>query len=78
MPRFNEAGNKALVDFTLLTSEDRYVYTATFHRRGAHETSQAFIISVLLRQIAGLTYRASLRTLSVCAARQALSFSRSS
>jgi hypothetical protein len=48
-PRFNEAGDKALVDFRFQTSEDSYVYTATFHRidgvwtlRGAHETYQAF------------------------------------
>ncbi len=48
-PRLNEAGDKALVDFTFQTSEDGLVYTATFHRidgtwtlRGAHETYQAF------------------------------------
>ena len=51
-PRLNEAGDKALVDFTFQTSTDRLVYTATFHRRdgawtlrGAHETSQAFVVS---------------------------------
>jgi hypothetical protein len=48
-PRFNEAGDKALVNFTFHTSMDLLVYTATFHRidgvwtlRGAHETYQAF------------------------------------
>jgi hypothetical protein len=48
-PRLNEAGDKALVDFTFQTSMDRLVHTATFHRRdgvwilrGVHETSQAF------------------------------------
>jgi hypothetical protein len=48
-PRFNQAGDKALVDFWFQTAEDRLVYTATFHRiegvwtfRGALETFQAF------------------------------------
>ncbi len=48
-PRFNEAGDKALIDMTFQTGDDYLVYTATFHRadsiwilRGAHETLQAF------------------------------------
>jgi hypothetical protein len=48
-PLFNETNDKALVDFTFQTSEDRLVYTATFHKtgetwslRGVRETSQAF------------------------------------
>jgi hypothetical protein len=49
VPRFNESGDKALVDFTFQTSMDLLVYTATFHKidgvwtlRGARETYQAF------------------------------------
>jgi hypothetical protein len=48
-PRFNEAGDKALVDFTFQAALDRLVYTATFHRtdgrwklRGVNETYQEF------------------------------------
>lgn len=48
-PRFNEAGDKALVDFTFKTFADILVYTATFHKidgrwtlRGARETWQGF------------------------------------
>lgn len=55
-PRLNEAGDKALVDFTFQTSMDRLVYTATFHRRdgvwalrGANETAQAFAPSAAVR-----------------------------
>jgi len=51
--RLNQAGDKALVDFTFQTSEDRLGYTATFHKldgawtlRGAHETYQAFVMTV--------------------------------
>ncbi len=47
--RFNEAGDKALVDITFRSGEDLLIYTATFHRigitwtlRGARETHQAF------------------------------------
>ena len=55
-PRFNEAGDKALVDFTFQTAMDRLGYTATFHRidgiwklRGANETYQAFAPQVPIR-----------------------------
>lgn len=48
-PRFNESGDKALVDFTFQTGMDLLVYTATFHNidgawtlRGARETYQGF------------------------------------
>ena len=48
-PRFNESGDKALVDLTFQSGVDYLVYTATFHRlegtwtlRGVHETLQAF------------------------------------
>ncbi len=50
-PLSNEAGDKALIDITLETGEDRYIYTATFHRAGdlwklcgVRETLQAMII----------------------------------
>jgi hypothetical protein len=49
VPRFNQAGDKALVDFKFQASMDFYVYTATFHLvdggwtlRGVRETMQAF------------------------------------
>jgi hypothetical protein len=49
-PRFNEAGDKALVDFSFHSGFDGLRYTATFHRvnglwrlRGAHETYRAFV-----------------------------------
>jgi hypothetical protein len=49
-PRFNEVGDKALVDFIFQTRMDRLVYTATFHKvegswvlRGVRETLQAFM-----------------------------------
>jgi hypothetical protein len=48
-PRFNEAQDKALVDFSYQTGTDRLVYTGTFHKegeawslRGVRETAQAF------------------------------------
>jgi hypothetical protein len=48
-PQMNEAGNKALINFTFQTSMDRLIYTGTFHKvdgswilRGARETYQAF------------------------------------
>jgi hypothetical protein len=48
-PRFNEAGDKALVALTFRTESDRYGYEATFHRiegewtlRAAQQTYQAF------------------------------------
>jgi len=48
-PRFNEAGDKALLDFHFQAGSDYLTYTATFHRignvwifRGARETGQAF------------------------------------
>ena len=46
-PRFNQAGDKALVNITFIAGSDRLTYTATFHRlegtwkfRGARETLQ--------------------------------------
>ena len=48
-PRFNAAGDKALIDFTFQTAMDSLGYTATFHKRdgswilrGVRETYQAF------------------------------------
>ena len=48
-PRFNEAGDKALIDLTLVQGRDRLIYTATFHKindswtlRNVYETYQAF------------------------------------
>lgn len=48
-PRFNEAGDKALVDMTFVEGLDRLTYTATFHKindswtlRNVYETYQAF------------------------------------
>jgi hypothetical protein len=47
--RYNESGDKALIDFTYDTGEDRLIYTATFHMvdgfwrlRGIRETLQQF------------------------------------
>jgi len=55
-PRFNQAGDKALIDFTFQTAEDRYGYTATFHRaeglwtlRGVHESYQAFAANAVVK-----------------------------
>jgi hypothetical protein len=31
-PRFDESGNRALIDFHFETAEDSYVYTATFFK----------------------------------------------
>ena len=52
-PRFNQAGDKALVDISFRQPSDAYTYTATFHRvdgiwklRGVRETLQAFVITV--------------------------------
>lgn len=46
---YNQGGDKALIDFTYDTGEDRLIYTATFHRvggswrlRGIRETLQQF------------------------------------
>lgn len=52
MPRYNESGQKALVDFTFQSGTeafmDTYIYTATFHKngdvwklKGVRETSQS-------------------------------------
>jgi hypothetical protein len=48
-PRYNQAGDKALVDLTFHAGGDRLWYTATFHKvdgvwilRGAHESFQAY------------------------------------
>ena len=48
-PRYNEAGDKALVDLTFHSGDDFLWYTATFHKidgvwalRGAHESLQAY------------------------------------
>jgi hypothetical protein len=53
--RYNESGDKALVDIEYATSEDRLTHTATFHRidrfwrlRGIRETFQAFAPRFLL------------------------------
>jgi len=49
-PRFNEAGDKALVDCEFIAGRDLLVYTATFHKvegrwklRGVRETMQAYL-----------------------------------
>lgn len=49
-PRFNEAGDKALMDLTFVQGRDRLVYTATFHKlkglwtlRNVHETLQVLV-----------------------------------
>lgn len=54
-PRFNEGGDKALVDFIFDDGQDRLTYTATFHRvegtwifRGARETLQQFSVAGLI------------------------------
>jgi hypothetical protein len=54
-PRFNQSGDKALIDITFKTAMDHLVYTATFHRiggtwtlRGMRETLQAFAPSELI------------------------------
>ena len=56
-PRFNEAGDKALVDLKFHSSLDLLIYTATFHKidvtwklRGVHETYQAFAPSAPIRR----------------------------
>lgn len=56
-PRFNQAGDKALVDLTFATGADYLVYTATFHRingtwilRGARETVQGFAPGTITRK----------------------------
>ena len=48
-PRFDESGNRALIDFHFETAEDSYVYTATFFKTkgtwkfcGVRETLQQF------------------------------------
>jgi hypothetical protein len=48
-PRYNQAGDKALVDLTFYSGSDSLTYTATFHKadsgwklRGVRETFQAF------------------------------------
>jgi hypothetical protein len=48
--RYNQAGDKALIDFEFRTAEDLLTYTATFHKvgavwklRGVRETMQAFL-----------------------------------
>ena len=48
-PRYNQAGDKALVDLTFYSGSDSLTYTATFHKaesgwklRGVRETYQAF------------------------------------
>ena len=53
-PQYNQAHDKALVDFLFLTGNDRLTYTATFHEvagvwrlRGVRETMQAFLFRVL-------------------------------
>ena len=33
-PRYNEAGDKALIDLVFLNGRDRLTYTATFHKTG--------------------------------------------
>lgn len=50
-PRYNERGDKALVDLVFSTSEDRLTYTATFHNidgvwrlRGVRETLQELVM----------------------------------
>ncbi|HWB86447.1 MAG TPA: hypothetical protein VG675_20060 [Bryobacteraceae bacterium] len=52
--RFNQAGDKALVDLIYKTAEDRFTYTATFHKisglwrlRGVRETLQEFVMDGL-------------------------------
>ena len=49
--RFNQAADKALIDLTYSAAEDRYTYTATFHRldglwtlRGVRLTMRAFVM----------------------------------
>ena len=47
-------GDKALIDLVFLTSEDRLIYTATFHKidglwrlRGVRETLQQFMMRIV-------------------------------
>ncbi len=50
-PRFNEAEDKALIDFNFRAPGDAYIYTALFHRvneawelRGVRETFQGDVV----------------------------------